>query len=266
MKDKRVVIIFGIIFFASVCLLFSFYPDFTAESERSAFPGDVIIAARLQGHYLVDEFEKKETADKGPINQRFADIGDGVQVYMRSAGAQYPRKVLLLHGQAYTSETWEQIKTLEVLSGAHYHAIAVDLPGYGNSRKTDQYPHTIYLEKLIDGLNLNMPVVISPSMSGIFSVPYVLSHCDKVTGYVPVSPVINQKYGLSDFRNCSAPTLSVYGENDGSAAHRNQLLRSMPKCQLKMIPNGEHPCYLDDPDLFHKYLLDFFSELKWPSQ
>lgn len=42
-----------------------------------------------------------------------------------------PRRpdVLFLHGQAFTSETWEALGTLALLAAEGYRAIAIDLPG-----------------------------------------------------------------------------------------------------------------------------------------
>lgn len=37
--------------------------------------------------------------------------------------------VLFLHGQAFTSKTWEALGTLALLAGEGYHAVAIDLPG-----------------------------------------------------------------------------------------------------------------------------------------
>lgn len=37
--------------------------------------------------------------------------------------------ILLLHGSSFTSQTWEDNKTLQYLAAMGYTAIAVDLPG-----------------------------------------------------------------------------------------------------------------------------------------
>lgn len=36
---------------------------------------------------------------------------------------------MLLHGQAFTSKTWEELGTLGLLATNGYHALALDLPG-----------------------------------------------------------------------------------------------------------------------------------------
>ncbi len=37
--------------------------------------------------------------------------------------------VLLLHGMAFTSKNWLDIKTIPLLAAMGYHVIAIDLPG-----------------------------------------------------------------------------------------------------------------------------------------
>lgn len=37
--------------------------------------------------------------------------------------------MVLLHGQAFTSKTWEELGTLGLLASSGYQALALDLPG-----------------------------------------------------------------------------------------------------------------------------------------
>jgi len=39
------------------------------------------------------------------------------------------------------------------------------------------------------------------------------------------------------------------------------LVDALPKAELFIIPAASHPCYLDDPNRFHKKLVDFLAKL-----
>jgi abhydrolase domain-containing protein 14 len=112
---------------------------------------------------------------------------DGQAIHGRDAGPRTGTPVLLLHGAAFDSGTWEKLGTLSVLAGAGFRAVAVDLPGFGGSKGARVAPDH-FLEKLMPALGLDRVVIVSPSMSGLFSFPYVLVHPKRVAGFVPVAP------------------------------------------------------------------------------
>ena len=58
----------------------------------------------------------------------------GQSIYGRSAGIDDAPGVLLLHGAAFHSGTWEELGTLEKLAEAGYRVLAIDLPGFGESK------------------------------------------------------------------------------------------------------------------------------------
>jgi len=46
-----------------------------------------------------------------------------------SSGSSGDRAVLFLHGMAFSSKTWQEIKTLQLVAALGYRGVAVDLPG-----------------------------------------------------------------------------------------------------------------------------------------
>src|SRR5687767_12705305 len=98
--------------------------------------------------------------------------------------------VLLLHGMSFTSKTWLELNTINILSALGYRVVAIDLPGFGNSSKeAHNLNRSSFLYNLIERLNLNRAVIVSPSFSGYYSLPFLLTYWNVLSGYVTVAPV-----------------------------------------------------------------------------
>ena len=208
-------------------------------------------------------FDKDAASDQTPLNEKSVEV-DGVKIFTVSSSSDKSKgkPVLLLHGQAFSSKTWVDLGTLSYLAKAGFNVVAVDLPGFGKSEKiADNVKPEDFLGHLVAALHLEKPVIVSPSMSGWFSIPYLMQHPEQIRGFVPVAPVIDAKWKKEDFAKLQTPTLSIYGELDTGAASKNALLSSIKNAKIKMVARGKHPCYLDDPDGFHKMVKEFVSEL-----
>ena len=187
----------------------------------------------------------------------------GSSIHVLSIGEKPKVPVLLLHGMAFNSKTWEDLNTLSFLGKSGYHVIAVDLPGHGKSEKLkSEISPDLFLDELINTLGVEKPVIVSPSMSGKFSIPYILNYPNKVSGYIPISPVIDSKYSDKDFEKSQVPTLIIFGEKDEAAESKNRLLLQIQQSKKEMVPNGQHACYLNDPKLFHTLVKNFIDSLK----
>ena len=72
-----------------------------------------------------------------------------------------------------------------------------------------------FLEDVIAALQLTAPVIISPSLSGSYSLPYLFSHPDKLlkraAGYVPVAPISTDKYTAEQYKQLKVYILVKYG-------------------------------------------------------
>ncbi|GFR02136.1 hypothetical protein TNCT_500781 [Trichonephila clavata] len=192
--------------------------------------------------------------------------------------------VLLLHGQMFSSKTWLDLGTLHILPAMGYRAVAIDLPGYANSPPVKISDRASFLHSVIQSFGLQYPVIISPSMSGTFSLPYLLQNWKGIAGYVPVAPVgievleelpphknpsvQNEVYEplqeflydpVPDLSHIQTPTMVVFGERDRTRS--SALLNLLPMSQCQEIPNGRHPAYLDNPNLWHQLLYNFLERL-----
>lgn len=180
---------------------------------------------------------------------------------MLEAGDENADSIVLLHGLRFTAETWREIGTLNHLTELGYRAIAIDLPGFGESEGPAANPQT-WLGAFLDELEVTSPVVISPSMSGRFSLPLLVSAPYRLSGFIAVAPV-NIRQHESKFTSIQTPILAIWGTNDAVVPVADgELLVADERGHLVIIPDAGHPSYLSDPDRFHEAIAGFLSEIK----
>ncbi|XP_005095598.1 protein ABHD14B [Aplysia californica] len=217
---------------------------------------------------LNDEVEKSLSAVSKTVNVSVS--GKELKIYVEEVVKKdsTPRfGILFLHGMRFSSKNWLDIKSVCHVANWGYRAVAVDLPGYGKSVNTMAPElNSELLQSLMRVLDLQRPVIVSPSMSGSFSLPYLFekpgSCQDRSRGYVPVAPVLTEKF-VANYKQVELPTLVVVGTNDkmlGAESTKN--LMQLPRAQYAPIEGAGHACYLDNPDAFHRLLFFFLQQLK----
>ncbi|KAH7936862.1 hypothetical protein HPB49_005884 [Dermacentor silvarum] len=207
-------------------------------------------------------------------------IIDGLTVYYQEVtpkDAYTDISVLMLHGAAFKSETWYNLGTLGSLSLMGYRVVAIDMPAF--------------VQHLLAALHLNNPVIVSPSLSGQLSLPFLVKHWQQMAGYVPVAPVgwnvleqvqcntgeapvdVSQVYPplqvhlpkqVPNLSCIKVPTMVVFGEHDRSTS--SALLNLLPNSVAVEVPHGRHPAYLDNPILWHQALYNFLLRLRYGLQ
>jgi len=173
--------------------------------------------------------------------------------------------VFLLHGAAFTSQTWvDKVPTIATMAALGHSVIAVDLPGYGNSPRNNA-DRAVFMESLLNTLTPDVrPVVVSPSMSGGFILPLLKKSPGLLSGWVPVAPVSTNTGRDAFYENLTVPTMIVFGERDTGLGHqsRDNLVKIPTSTLPQVLPKAGHPAYLDKPVLWHTLLLNFLKALK----
>ncbi len=186
---------------------------------------------------------------------------DGKRLHLLSAGHPDAPPVLLLHGARFSSQNWRELGTLELLARQGYLALALDLPGYGESEASDLPPPKV-LSSLLPLITQRPVAIVAPSMSGRFSFPLVVDRPAFVAGFVPIAPAAIDRY-LRQLEDSQVRTLIVWGSEDRliPVKQAQYLNRAMVNSQLVVLDGASHPCYLDKPLDFHRELLQFLNSL-----
>jgi len=182
------------------------------------------------------------------------------RIHYLEAGPVDGPSVLLLHGASFAAQTWSELGTLALRSQLGSWTVAVDLPGFGESEQGGLSPLTFLLD-LLEHLRLNRPVLVAPSMSGIYSFPLVVNHPDKLTGFVPVAPVGLLTYE-KQLQGNPLPTLAIWGSNDRivPVEQAERLCQALPNARKVILLNAGHACYMRATTEFHTHLLSFIQQ------
>lgn len=124
-----------------------------------------------------------------PADVRFVVLsGDKKIAYLdRGVG---PQTLLFIHGLGSNLKAWW--KNLDTLS-QHFRCIALDLPGYGMSSKSDDYPYGMtffadVVRELMDSLQLQNVVLVGHSMGGQIALTEAMRGNDRVKRMVLLAP------------------------------------------------------------------------------
>ena len=90
----------------------------------------------------------------------------GHSIHTLQSGPDTGPLVLLLHGKMFKATTWLETGTLAKLAETGYRAVAVDMPGFGNSPAADIEPAEV-LKAAINQASQDRTILIGPSMVAV---------------------------------------------------------------------------------------------------
>lgn len=188
-------------------------------------------------------------------------VVDGHAINVLQAGDDSALPILFLHGKAFQAETWQELGTLEAVADAGLFAIALDLPGFGRSPEAPLSPDKV-ITAVMRQTNIAKAIIVGPSMGGKIALEYTLEHPERIAGLTLIGSV-----GIDENRNRLAElpssTLILWGENDQISDPANAVLlhKSIPGSRLVVFSGAKHPCYLEQPKLWHESLLTFAKKI-----
>ncbi|KAH9381543.1 hypothetical protein HPB48_005482 [Haemaphysalis longicornis] len=283
-----VVLLFG------TFLLF-FFGIFTGSPEEKKTTGvvpkssrDPPSAADVQSSWRSFNYKKLEVPHdiSTTANQVTPTTGtitvDGLTVFYREVnpeGACPELSVLMLHGAAFKSETWFNLGTLGALGLMGYRVVAIDMPGqlpvalrrhFSPRCPSHIHDRAEFVRHLLAEFKLQKPVIVSPSISGQLSLPFMDQALARDVRLRPSRPHVYpplQVHLPKEVPNLSCikvPTMVVFGEHDRGRS--SALLNLLPNSAAVEVPHGRHPAYLDNPNLWHQMLYNFLLRLRHNTQ
>ena len=187
----------------------------------------------------------------------------GHPIHTLQGGPDVGPLVLLLHGKMFKAATWQETGTLTKLADAGYRGVALDLPGFGKSPAGDLEPVEV-IKAVISQAAPNGAILLGPSMGGRIALEFTLANQDLVNGLILVGAVGVQE-NKKRLKDISLPCLAIWGEKDSISplANGHLLQQGIKDAELTVIQGASHPCYLDQPEEWHRILLRFLTE-KFP--
>ena len=196
---------------------------------------------------------------QGMLQSNYTTIR-GARIHFLEVGDSSLPSVLFLHGASFNARTWSELGSLVLLADHGYRAVAIDLPGFGQSEQAPGEP-VDFLTDLMAALSLSRPVIISPSMSGHYSLPFLAGYAEKLSGFVALAPV-GIPAMLDRLAGIRLPTLAVWGSDDRvvPTSMASQLCQALPNANLIILTNTGHACYIQATESFHQHLLAFLKK------
>jgi abhydrolase domain-containing protein 14 len=95
-------------------------------------------------------------------------------------------------------------------------------------------------------------------MSGKIGIEYSLNNPEKIAGLVLIGAV-GVEENSDQLNKLPAKSLIIWGENDqiSDPANGRLLNKKIKGSRLIVFQDAKHPCYLEQPELWHQQLLNF---------
>ncbi len=197
-------------------------------------------------------FISQQTVTVGPCSLNCLQARNGTR-----------KSIILLHGASFSAATWQELGTLDHLARQGFDVHALDMPGFGESPEC-RASKVDLLAGYIQAHDLDRPVFVGPSRGGRYSQEFVFKRPDMVGGLVLIGSVGIEE-NRDRFRAVDIPCLLVWGDKDTVSPRRNAeiLHQELPDSRLVIVEDASHPCYLNQPDTWHRELLSFL-DAHWP--
>uniref|UniRef100_A0A5F9DVK3 Protein ABHD14A n=1 Tax=Oryctolagus cuniculus TaxID=9986 RepID=A0A5F9DVK3_RABIT len=201
-----------------------------------------------------------------PVPGSPAGPGPAAHAAAVRGAARPPRSRLLGSGDNPTSQSWLASPLAAPPSFTVRCSHSIEHTGFGSSAPSKEASteagRAELLERVLRDLEVKNAVLVSPSLSGRYALPFLVRGHHQLRGFVPIAPAATESYTREQFRAVKTPTLILYGELDHNLARESlRQLRHLPNHTVVKLRAAGHACYLQKPQDFHLALLAFLDRL-----
>ncbi|MGH0033488.1 MAG: alpha/beta fold hydrolase [Myxococcota bacterium] len=131
-----------------------------------------------------------QEAIETPFEERFVDV-EGCRIHYLRWGDPALPGLVLVHGGAAHAHWWSFVAPQLT---HHYHVVALDLSGHGDSGRRDAYPRGLWAEEVMAVAEhariVGAPILVGHSMGGLVCIGAAATYGDRLAGAIIVdSPV-----------------------------------------------------------------------------
>ncbi len=195
-----------------------------------------------------------ETTDK------YITIQKG-RVHYIVAGSNEKLAIVLLHGARFSAKDWLSVGSLTFLAKEGYETCALDLPGFGESERTDLTPER-FIKAFIEEVGLKRFVLVGPSMGGEIALLCALGKIEGLAGLVLIAPsgLVSLKDRLKEI---DMPILLIWGDRDQviPITDAEILIKGTKRTRIWILKGEGHTGYFNRSQEFNEILLDFLSNI-----
>lgn len=213
-----------------------------------------------------------EYTNRGKVQSGRVDVG-GRSIHYLSMGASSSKPIVLLHGDAFDTWTWQVTGIFEALVEAGYLVLAPDYPGTGvdvelnpsGSAMLPEEENKTFLASFLAGVGVKTSakvLIVAASGGGRLAVPFLSASPARAAGYISVaSDVSTYPDGSPTFQ---VPAVSIFGTKDRRMAEWSVLFdKKFARISQVRYEGAPHPAHLLDADTaakFVKLVLTFAAE------
>lgn len=194
------------------------------------------------------------------MRELWLDAGAG-KVYGRANGPEEGTLVLGLHGWSQRNgwHTWEPL--LAPLGTAGFYAVAVDMPGWGQSTAFGEGPITKEqaiksVLEIITALGKETAVLMGKSWGGGIALNVALSHPDRVTKLILTAPAFRR---IDQLANVQQPVLLAWAQDDPVIPFETAdiFTQNLPHCRFIPYLSGGHSAAPKNAEAFAPEAITF---------